>query len=186
MVFGSEKDKEEFFNIIFRKYYNNVIYYALHYVYTYEEAQDVAEDVFTSVWQNLDSVDDIVLPYLLKITKNKCLNLLRKGKYHAEYLQSHRKAAEINILSLKYSSIDELYKKDALKILKLALDKMPPKTKEAFILSRFRHKSYSEIAEIQNVSVKNVEYRISWALKFLRRSLGLFTILVIGLLLFIL
>ena len=56
---------------------------------------------------------------------------------------------------------------------------MPPKTKDAFILSRFKHKTYSEIAQIQNVSEKNIEYRISEALKILRKAMGLFSLMVI-------
>ena len=52
---------------------------------------------------------------------------------------------------------------------------MPPKTKEAFMLNRFRNKTYSEIAQIQNVSEKNIEYRISSALKILRKAMGLLT-----------
>lgn len=175
-MFRSGEEKANFFNVVFRKYYNNVIYYALHYLDTYEEAQDVAHDVFTSLWQTLDEYKENVFPCIMTMTKNKCLNVLRKEKYrrqHCQYL-TVSKRLEINMQSLANSSIDELLEKDAMKVMMQTLEKMPAKTKEAFILSRFRHKTYSEIAQIQNVSEKNIEYRISEALKLLRKAMGLF------------
>jgi len=180
-VFYSEDEKKDFFSAVFRKYYNNVIYYALHYVDTYEEAQDVAHDVFTSLWQTLDEYNENIFPCIMTMTKNRCLNVLRKEKYkrmHCEYL-TMSKRLNINFTSLANSSIDDLLEKDAMKILMQTLEKMPPKTKDAFILSRFKHKTYSEIAQIQNVSEKNIEYRISEALKILRKAMGLFSLMVI-------
>ena len=45
------------------------------------------------------------------------------------------------------------------------------KSKYAFALSRFEHKTYQEIADIMEISVKTVENQISKALKILRNSL---------------
>ena len=177
VVFHSEEEKIELFRVVFRKYYNNVVYYALHYLDTYEEAQDVANDVFTSLWQHLDEYQDNILPSVMAMARNRCINILKREKYkrqHNKYVARSRKF-DINFTSLADSSIEELFEKDAMKVLMETLEKMPPKTKEAFMLSRFRNKTYSEIAQIQNVSEKNIEYRISSALKILRKAMGLLT-----------
>ena len=140
----------------------------MHYLDTYEEAQDVANDVFTSLWQHLDEYQDNILPSVMAMARNRCINILKREKYKRE----HNK----NFTSLVDSSIEELFEKDAMKVLMETLEKMPPKTKEAFMLNRFRNKTYSEIAQIQNVSEKNIEYRISSALKILRKAMGLLTV----------
>lgn len=44
--------------------------------------------------------------------------------------------------------------------------------KQVMIMSRMEHKSNREIAEYLNISVKTVEYRITAALKRLRRCIG--------------
>lgn len=48
-----------------------------------------------------------------------------------------------------------------------ALDELPPKQREAFLLSRQQGLSYPEIAERQGVSVKTVETHIMPVLKTL-------------------
>jgi RNA polymerase sigma-70 factor (ECF subfamily) len=54
------------------------------------------------------------------------------------------------------------------------------KTQEAFILNRFKHRSYEEISKIQAVSVKNIEYRMMQAIRLLRRDLLEFFPLFLG------
>lgn len=175
-MFSSEREKIEIFNEAFRKYYNNVIYYALHYVDTYEEARDVAQEVFEALWAKMDLYDcGNLLPCLLTMAKNNCLNVLRKERnrrIHSQYIYRSRKQ-DINISSLTNSSIESLFEKETRKAMMQSLEKVPSKTREAFILNRFKNKTYEEIAEIQHVSEKNIEYRISHALRILKHAMGM-------------
>ena len=113
-MFNSEKERVEVFNAIFHKYYNNVIYYALHYVETYEEAQDVAHDVFASLWQKLDVYEENAFPVLITMAKNRCLNVLRKEKHKREYSQSVERSRRLDIRleSLENSSLENLLHND--------------------------------------------------------------------------
>ena len=59
--------------------------------------------------------------------------------------------------------------------------KLPPKTREIFLMSRMSDKSYKEIALDQQISVKTVEAHMSKALKIMRATLknhGFFSVLV--------
>ena len=56
--------------------------------------------------------------------------------------------------------------------LKRAIDELPVKQRETFLLSRIDKKSYKEIAEITGVSLKAIEKRIHYALISLREKLG--------------
>jgi RNA polymerase sigma-70 factor (ECF subfamily) len=56
--------------------------------------------------------------------------------------------------------------------LQKAIYDLPDHLRSTFELSRLEGKKYTEIAEIQHISVKTVEYRISQALKILKTRLS--------------
>ena len=53
-----------------------------------------------------------------------------------------------------------------------AIESLPEQYRDAFTLHRFSDKTYSEIADMYNVSPKTIDYRIQQALKILRKKLG--------------
>ena len=55
--------------------------------------------------------------------------------------------------------------------IKEVVDALPPIYREAFVMHRFKNKSYKEIAEFLQISPKTVDYRIQQALKQLRITL---------------
>ena len=60
----------------------------------------------------------------------------------------------------EFSELETLYR--------TALEQLPPKRREIFILSRQQGLSYPEIAQQLNLSVKTVEAQMTHALMFLR------------------
>ena len=54
----------------------------------------------------------------------------------------------------------------------IAINKLPKKLKDVFILNRFEGLKYSEIAQISGISIKTVESRMSRALKILKKELS--------------
>lgn len=177
-------DYRKQFEQIFELYYNNVVHYAFFYLNDYEKAREVAQDVFFAVWKNIDEVEEVTFSWILTIAKNKCLNVLRSESHHLKYANatlSQGKKREINLYTLENSQVESLMETSEIsRIMCEALDKMPSKTKEAFLLNRFENKSYNEIAEMQHVSRKNIEYRIMYALKILRKSLADFIVIILG------
>ena len=57
------------------------------------------------------------------------------------------------------------------KVMKQAIEALPPSYREAFVMHRFQQMSYKEIADQLHVSSKTVDYRIQQALKQLRTDL---------------
>ncbi|MEE9361448.1 MAG: sigma-70 family RNA polymerase sigma factor [Cellulophaga sp.] len=55
--------------------------------------------------------------------------------------------------------------------LREAINKLPPKCKEVFILSKFEKMKYKVIAEKMGISIKTVENHMSKAFKELRKGL---------------
>jgi RNA polymerase sigma-70 factor (ECF subfamily) len=52
------------------------------------------------------------------------------------------------------------------------MQRLPPKCQQVFVLSRFHHMEYQEIADRLGISVKMVEKHIAHALSICRREVG--------------
>jgi RNA polymerase sigma-70 factor (ECF subfamily) len=123
-------------------------------------------------WEQIDIQNNIVA-YLMVSAKNACLNTLRKEKHIADYKDYTQNFTKntINYAALADESSTSLFSKEIEGIVHKALEEMPHQTKSTFLLSRNKGMKYEEIAKLQGVSVKTVEYRISSVLKKLRTSL---------------
>jgi len=155
---------------------SKVRFFAYNYLKDHQAARCVAQDVFVTLWENREIIDfqKNVLGYIMVITKNKCLNILRHRKSEKNY-NIYKRTEDlrdyVNIYTLNDKSATNLYSNEIDHIIKETLEKMPVNTKETFLLNRINKLKYNEIAERQGVSEKTVEYRIMSALKQLRRRL---------------
>jgi RNA polymerase sigma-70 factor (ECF subfamily) len=78
---------------------------------------------------------------------------------------------EIRISSLQACEPNDIFSKEIKHIFYQTLEAMPENTKKIFTLSRLNDLTNKEIADKLGISIKDVEYHISKALKYLRISL---------------
>lgn len=161
------------FEDIYRRHFKKVVYFAYRYLNDQEKAQNIAQDVFLALWGQMEVLDKNgeVLPYLFILTKYRCLNWLRKEKQHLKFKSNILSNYDISITALADESSTSLYQTEIEVLVNEALKKMPDKVKDTFVLSRFKDLKNKEIAALQNISVKTVEYRISFAFRVLRKIL---------------
>jgi len=103
---------------------------------------------------------------LFTVANNNLLNHIAHKKVVLRYEQKPH--TDINNQDPQFI-IEE---KEFMSKLQKAIDELPEKQKETFLLSRIDKKSYKEIAEITGVTVKAIEKRIHYALLSLRQKLG--------------
>lgn len=66
-----------------RTYQHRVFGFAVYFLGDRTEAEDVTQDVFLRLWQHRADVDeDRLLGWLLRVTRNACVDALRKRKAH--------------------------------------------------------------------------------------------------------
>lgn len=163
---------ESRFEHIYKQNYPKIRYYALRYLLDGDLADNVAQDSFLRLWNNRDKVDldADVLPYLIVVARNLCLNVLRKQGRHKKYVDFQKDSGGLMLAeqSLKEESSAKLYSGEIRRLVDGCLGQMPENVRTTFLLSRDREMKYSEIAEMQHISVKTVESRITEALKNLR------------------
>ena len=64
-----------------------------------------------------------------------------------------------------------MHDKETLKLINQAIDHLPYKCREIFILNRFEGLSYKEITEVLNISINTVKTQMARALSSLRKAL---------------
>lgn len=168
----SEKEFSRLFNDSRRMF----IRIANSYVHNLHTAEDITDDSFAKLWEKREEITtENYQAYLFRIIINKCLNHLKacqtQNSAHAEIsdIKSRMILHEIN--SLKSCDPDALFATEIETLFWQCICKMPGITRNVFIASRFRNKTYFEIASDMDLSVRQVTSHIQHALKLLRNAL---------------
>ncbi|WP_235884518.1 RNA polymerase sigma-70 factor [Pedobacter hiemivivus] len=157
-------------------------YNALLYIHAYkklgnrEQAQDIVQEVFITLWAKHKELLDIVNMggFLYTCIYHKILDLIT----HQDINRKHISQLSTYLRS-KNSNTDFLVREKQLTvIIEREIAALPSKMRQIFELSRFKHMSHKEIAEQLDVSEETVKKQVKNALKILRNKLGLFVYLV--------
>ncbi|WP_195333212.1 RNA polymerase sigma-70 factor [Bacteroides salyersiae] len=170
-------DRHTDFEYIYIYYFPKMKRFAREYVLSDEDAENIVQDVFLELWEKKEilSLQLNVIAYLFTAIRNRCINFLRRSmiaKNAENKLQEEYKLT----LQMKYYSLEafnqEIFQeKDVEQILSKAIDTLPEKCREIFILSKIKGKKQKDIATELNISVNTVETQISIAYKKLRNEL---------------
>lgn len=157
------------FEMIFRTYYQPLCSYAYTFLQDKEEAEEIVQSTFMSVWEkhNTISIRTSVKSYLYAMVRNACLNVIK----HEKIKQKHA-VEEIALSPHSHDSVSSTVASLELETkIQEAMEKLPEQCRLVFKLSRFEELKYSEIAEQLNISVKTVENHMGKALKIMREQL---------------
>ena len=159
------KDDEEAFRLLFVNFFPTLTIFAHRYVSELETCEDIVQDTFFKIWKNRKKLDITTSTrnFLITTVKNSCVDYLRKKETEARYHEYRKHTKE------------QLYNQDDIYTLtdmvNSALNKLPENIRFVFEKSRFEGKTYREIAEECEISIKTVEANMSRALKILRNDL---------------
>ena len=154
--------KSSEFDIYFRKLYLPLGMFALRMVEDADVAEDLVANTFANVWQKMVEGLEIgnFKAYLYQSVRNECLVFLRNKK---------ETVGLENILEIDDETIDTS-ERDA-KIWK-AIDQLPEKCRQVFLLSKRDGLSNEEIAQEMGISIKTVKNQMTKAFSRLRESLS--------------
>ncbi len=169
LIAGLKNNDRIAFDYIFNYYYSGLCAYSLKYITDKSAVEDIVQDFFVSLWVKRDQLDIniSIKSYLFTAVKNRCLDYL-KHNHVKEKFNIH----SVSQLNAAENSDYNLYVETELRMaLNAALQKLPPRCREIFELSRFKGLKNNEIAEKLNISRRTVEIQISLALKTMRGEL---------------
>ena len=154
-----------------------LIPYAARICGSIEAAEDVVQDVFVHLWEKRTELQAATAPnYIVRLCKNLAINVFRKNVRRMQFSSTFPFNTE-PADTLLLEGVHPLIEKESA-ILK-AIESLPAARKKIFLLSRKENKTYREIAEEMNISIKTVENQVSQALKQLRNKIDLTTIILV-------
>jgi len=160
------------FESLFHSEFKRLCFFALQYTKDYDTAREITQEAFISLWEKRESIDlsKPVKTYLSITVRNKCLNYLRDSKkFNKEILDME------GLLSDKtYEQPDRLVEAEIRDKIERAIDELPVKCREIFVLNRHENLKYKEIAIRLEIYVKTVETQMSRALQHMRERLAEF------------
>jgi RNA polymerase sigma-70 factor (ECF subfamily) len=146
---------ESAFERLVNKYQHSVLNTIYRYIGNYNEAEDIAQDVFVKVWRNIKSFKGKAKfsTWLYRIAVNQCLDYRRKRKEKTVSLDNTLEESKIPE-SLTVGLDFERQKKA--EIVRQAINELPDNQRAALILAKYDDKSYQEIAQIMGISLASV------------------------------
>lgn len=157
------------FDYIFNYYYSSLCAFSMQYVNDYDMVEDLVQDLFVNLWSEAPNlnVKSSLKSYLFTSVRNRCLDFLK-----------HRKVSEKHRTYILYSadiyvnSIDHYFSESELRqTVHKSLEKLSPRCREIFELSRMHGLSNKDISEKLEITKRTVELQISNALRILRKEL---------------
>lgn len=157
------------FDFIFHYYYSGLCAFAEKITGSGETAEDIVQDLFVTLWVKSGQIviSSSLKNYLFTSVKNRSLDFLRNDKKKTQLVNAGGRLQNydenLSAFWLAESELEALLEK--------SLNKLPPRCREIFILSRFEGLKNIDIANHFNISRRTVELQISNALRRLREDL---------------
>lgn len=150
------------FDIYFKKLYLPLGMFALKIVEDADVSEDLVADTFANIWLKISEGLEIenFKSYAYQAVRNECLTYLRNKK---------EMVGLENIQEVNEETIDTS-ERDA-KIWK-AIDELPPKCRQVFLLSKRDGLSNEKIAEEMGISIKTVKNQMTKAFSRLKEALS--------------
>ncbi|MEI8049429.1 MAG: sigma-70 family RNA polymerase sigma factor [Bacteroidota bacterium] len=172
---GEQSAYQELLNLYADKVYNT----ALGLMQNPEDAEDIAQEVFTEVFQSIQKFrgQSKLSTWIYRIAVTKSLEEIRakeRGKRKGILLSLFGREDQINVSINEpfYHPGVSLENKELSAVLFAAIRRLPENQRTAFTLNKLENLNYSELSEIMNVSVSSVESLLFRAKQNLRQILG--------------
>ncbi len=163
---------ETAFNILFKRYRNQLYTYLFKITKSKEIAEELVLDVFLKIWIGRELVSEITNfeSFLFRVAHNKAIDFLRLAKKNV--VEQEEIWNSMQELASGESADDSLLQKDTEVIIEEAVQQLSQQRQLVFRLSRNHGLSYDEIARQLGLSRNTVRNHLSASLQFIRTYLG--------------
>lgn len=169
-----KEGKEGAFKMLFLRYYDKLCRFVVLLHHDHSLAEEVAQEVFTRIWEKRQEIEiqTSVKYYLYNACRNQAYNLVsKKDRQHTlwstaleDIIVDEQNPEQVFIFDTLHNDFQE------------AINTLPAKAKEVFMLKYFEKARHKEIARSMNISESMVEKHIANALRHLRKKLAMHTI----------
>lgn len=133
-----------------------------------DDARDIAQEALIRLWQHHNRLEPTgsIRSYLYQTARNLAINDIRSRALHSRLEQ--REALDRNCTEAPR----DLESAELRAAVRRAIDSLPARRREAFLLAHIENMTHREVAEIMDISPQTVANQISAALSHLRTLLA--------------
>ncbi|RHU25615.1 RNA polymerase sigma-70 factor [Parabacteroides sp. TM07-1AC] len=154
------------YNKLFVRYYSRLCCYVYRLLGEKEDAEDVVQDLFFTLWNNRKkiAIGENVSGYLYKMARNLALNHIRTQTNYKTVLENREE-------QLSYYEENPLETEEFRMALYDCINLLPGRCKEVLLLHRVKGLKQKEIADQLSISVKTIKNQIWASLQRLKKCL---------------
>ena len=150
-------------DIIVKTYWRKVFNVAYRFVGTYDQAEDLAQDIFLKVFRSLGTFDRRAnfQTWLISVSRNFCIDRYRSGRRDREVFAREVDASTVQAEAPGLAADARVEQQDRIALLREALKALSPTLRTAVLLRDIHELSYQEIAQQLGVAEGTVKSRIN-------------------------
>lgn len=153
---------------LFDLYYKPLCVFALNFIDSYEEAEDLIQDLFVKFWERSEDTEfqGSLRSYLFTSVRHNCIKLAKsKKRYQFDDIEYYE-----DLLEDKYTpgALEEEKER-----LYAEIEKLPEQCRRVFEAVILKDMKYKDAAEHLDLSVNTVKTHLARAMKQLRSSLNI-------------
>lgn len=153
------------YDILFKEYYTPLVLFSMRFVNYKEVAEDIVQDFLCSLWMDRKKLKSVkyLKTYLYSSVKNRSLNYLRDNNIisSTDFVEEYD----------EHTTLEAIMEEEIYKELIAAIDALPPKCKQIFLLNIEGLKS-PEIAEDLGLSVETVRVQVKKARRIIKENIS--------------
>lgn len=167
LVTTDDSMKKDDFSEIYDVYFPKLLRFTQTYLISEDESENIVQEIFIYLWEHRDIIETLqnLNAYLFTLAKNRCIDYFRKEMVRdirkGSLSEIENRELQLKLYSLEAFDNDRLSDADIEEILNNAINRLPERCREIFIMSRLQNLRYKEIAIRLNVSPNTVENQIA-------------------------
>jgi RNA polymerase sigma-70 factor (ECF subfamily) len=150
-------------DLIVRQHWRKVFNVAYKFVGKYDEAEDLAQEIFLKIFKSLNTFDSRAnfQTWLVSVSRNLCIDHYRSVRKERETIDRETDTAELSAAAPGQSQLAALEQRDRVELLREALASLPKTLRTAVLMRDLQELSYHEIAVALRLPEGTVKSRIN-------------------------
>lgn len=165
----TEHTREQGFRLLMSRYQERLYLHIRRMVDGHEDANDVLQNCLLKVFRNIDAFkgESALYTWLYRIATNEALTYLKKRQRRAvQFLPAEEVVSAQHMQADSWMDGEEIRQR-----LQQAMNELPDRQKQVFVLRYYDELSYQEMAEILQTSVGGLKASYHHAVKKIERFL---------------
>jgi RNA polymerase sigma-70 factor, ECF subfamily len=160
------------YEMLIKQHKNNIYSYALYMMNNRMDADDITQEVFIKIWQNIDNFNlKAAKSWIMKTTHNLCIDYLRKNQKTIRReidIEDKKNMSGIGTLTDTEVKIRKEFLKDKIKE---EINNLPDNLKSVFVLYELQGYKYQEISKTLSMPLNSVKVYLMRARKQMQKGL---------------